>query len=74
MVGRIQEHEGATVTLIRGVEVPGMAFRHDSGSSRRNSQVDPWRGNPKNNVRACFRIFKRLCSNEAAPSMEMNRL
>eukprot|EP00959_Pyramimonas_sp_CCMP1952_P323811 6776946-Pyramimonas_sp.AAC.1 len=29
--------EGATVTMIRGVEVPGMAFRHDSGLSRRNT-------------------------------------
>eukprot|EP00959_Pyramimonas_sp_CCMP1952_P004963 103949-Pyramimonas_sp.AAC.1 len=47
--GRIQEYGGATVTLIRGVEVPGMAFWHDSVPSRRNSQVDPWRWNPENN-------------------------
>eukprot|EP00959_Pyramimonas_sp_CCMP1952_P436291 9136098-Pyramimonas_sp.AAC.1 len=66
--GRIQDFAGATITLIRGVaEVPIMAFWRVSGSSRRNSQVDPWRWNPEN-VLACFRVFKRLSSNEAVPS------
>eukprot|EP00959_Pyramimonas_sp_CCMP1952_P097894 2045844-Pyramimonas_sp.AAC.1 len=59
--------------LILRVEVLGMAFWHDSGSSRRNSQVDPWRWNPENNVLACFRVFKRALSNEAVPSIGMNR-
>eukprot|EP00959_Pyramimonas_sp_CCMP1952_P058359 1218843-Pyramimonas_sp.AAC.1 len=49
-----------------------MAFWYDPGSSGRSSQVDTWRGNPENNVLACSRVFKRLCSNEAIPSMEMN--
>eukprot|EP00959_Pyramimonas_sp_CCMP1952_P456397 9473102-Pyramimonas_sp.AAC.1 len=43
----------------------GMALWHDSVSSRRNSQADPWRRNPENNVLACFRDFKRVSSNEA---------
>eukprot|EP00959_Pyramimonas_sp_CCMP1952_P129156 2700832-Pyramimonas_sp.AAC.1 len=59
--------------LIRGVEIPEMALWYDSGSSRRSSQVDTWRWNPRSNVLACFRIFNRLSSNEAVPSMEMNR-
>eukprot|EP00959_Pyramimonas_sp_CCMP1952_P179251 3747464-Pyramimonas_sp.AAC.1 len=50
-----------------------MAFWHDSGSSRRNCQVDPWRWNPENNVLLCFMVFKRLSSNEAVPSLEMTR-
>eukprot|EP00959_Pyramimonas_sp_CCMP1952_P023889 500861-Pyramimonas_sp.AAC.1 len=53
--------EGATVTLTRGVAIPGMAFWHDSRSSRRNNQADPWRWE---NVLACFTVFKRLSSNE----------
>eukprot|EP00959_Pyramimonas_sp_CCMP1952_P215477 4508084-Pyramimonas_sp.AAC.1 len=61
----IHDFAGATVTMIRGVEVPGMAFWRDSGSSRRNSQVHPWRWDTENNVLACFRVFKRLSSNEA---------
>eukprot|EP00959_Pyramimonas_sp_CCMP1952_P279305 5839713-Pyramimonas_sp.AAC.1 len=48
-----------------------MAFWRDSGSSRRNSQVDLWRLNPENNVLARFRVFTRLLSNEAVPSMEI---
>eukprot|EP00959_Pyramimonas_sp_CCMP1952_P043454 908760-Pyramimonas_sp.AAC.1 len=60
-----QDFEGAAVTLIRGVKIAGMAFWHDSGSSRRNSQVDPWRWNSENHVLACFRVFKRLSSHEA---------
>eukprot|EP00959_Pyramimonas_sp_CCMP1952_P001673 34516-Pyramimonas_sp.AAC.1 len=59
--------------LIRCVEIPGIVFWHDSGLSRRSSQVDPWRWNPQNNVLACFRVFKRMSSNEAVPSMAMNR-
>eukprot|EP00959_Pyramimonas_sp_CCMP1952_P425286 8908458-Pyramimonas_sp.AAC.1 len=35
--------------------------------------VDPWRWDPENNVWACFRNFKRLFSDEAVPSVEMNR-
>eukprot|EP00959_Pyramimonas_sp_CCMP1952_P234942 4909160-Pyramimonas_sp.AAC.1 len=38
ILGTIHDYEGATVTIMRGVEVLGMAFRHDSGSSRRSSQ------------------------------------
>eukprot|EP00959_Pyramimonas_sp_CCMP1952_P185309 3874776-Pyramimonas_sp.AAC.1 len=64
------DYEGATVTLIRCEEVPGLALWHHSGSSRRNSQVDPWRWNPENNVLACFRVFNRLPSIEADPSMD----
>eukprot|EP00959_Pyramimonas_sp_CCMP1952_P414804 8690710-Pyramimonas_sp.AAC.1 len=58
-----------------------MAYWYDSGSSRRNSQVDSWRWNPENNVLACFRVFKRCLptrqfpasSNEAVPRVEINR-
>eukprot|EP00959_Pyramimonas_sp_CCMP1952_P018720 395567-Pyramimonas_sp.AAC.1 len=58
--------------LTRGVEVPGMAFWHDPGSSRRNSQVDPWCWNPENTVLACCRVVKELSSNEeAAPSVKI---
>eukprot|EP00959_Pyramimonas_sp_CCMP1952_P133149 2783704-Pyramimonas_sp.AAC.1 len=56
--GRIPDYEGATVSLARRVEVPGIAFPLDSGSSRRNNQVDPWRRNPDNDVLACVRVFK----------------
>eukprot|EP00959_Pyramimonas_sp_CCMP1952_P246843 5159311-Pyramimonas_sp.AAC.1 len=63
----------ATVRMIRGVEVSGTAFWHDSGTSRRSSQVYPWRWNAENNVLACFGVFKRMSSNEAGPSVEMNR-
>eukprot|EP00959_Pyramimonas_sp_CCMP1952_P412688 8647859-Pyramimonas_sp.AAC.1 len=44
----IRSENCAAVTLIRGAEVPGMAFGHVSGSSRRNSQIDLWRWNPEN--------------------------
>eukprot|EP00959_Pyramimonas_sp_CCMP1952_P378428 7927444-Pyramimonas_sp.AAC.1 len=56
--------------LTRGVQAPGMAFWHESGPSRRNSQVNSWRWNPENNVLACFRVFNKLSSNEADPSMK----
>eukprot|EP00959_Pyramimonas_sp_CCMP1952_P366043 7666411-Pyramimonas_sp.AAC.1 len=59
--------------MIRGVEIPGTAVWRDSGPSRRNSQVHPWRWNTDNNVSACLRVFKRLSSNEAGPSVGMNR-
>eukprot|EP00959_Pyramimonas_sp_CCMP1952_P438750 9185723-Pyramimonas_sp.AAC.1 len=45
----IQDYAGATVTSVHCVEVLRMAFWHDSGSSRRISQVDPWHWNPENN-------------------------
>ena len=45
----------------------------DFGVWEWSDTVDAWRWNPENNVLACFRIFKRLSSNEAVPSMEMNR-
>eukprot|EP00959_Pyramimonas_sp_CCMP1952_P457989 9475879-Pyramimonas_sp.AAC.1 len=51
-----------------------MATQHDSGSSRRNDQDNPWRWNPGNNVLACFRVFKRLSSNEAVPSIEITQV
>eukprot|EP00959_Pyramimonas_sp_CCMP1952_P059969 1252851-Pyramimonas_sp.AAC.1 len=41
--GRIHDYAGAAAMLIRGVEVPKTALSHDSGSSRRSSQVDTWR-------------------------------
>eukprot|EP00959_Pyramimonas_sp_CCMP1952_P126255 2640540-Pyramimonas_sp.AAC.1 len=44
---------------------PGTAFWHDSGSSRRNSQVYPWRWDTENDVLACFRVFRQLPSNKA---------
>eukprot|EP00959_Pyramimonas_sp_CCMP1952_P318128 6657230-Pyramimonas_sp.AAC.1 len=34
---------GCNRLLIRGVGIPEMALWHDSGSSRRSNQVDPWR-------------------------------
>eukprot|EP00959_Pyramimonas_sp_CCMP1952_P433111 9069500-Pyramimonas_sp.AAC.1 len=37
--GKSQDYEGATVTWVRGVDVPGIAFWHDSGRSRRNIQL-----------------------------------
>eukprot|EP00959_Pyramimonas_sp_CCMP1952_P098786 2065140-Pyramimonas_sp.AAC.1 len=43
--------------LIRGAEVPKRAFWYDSRSSGRSSQVYPWRGNPENNVLACFKVL-----------------
>eukprot|EP00959_Pyramimonas_sp_CCMP1952_P448904 9399832-Pyramimonas_sp.AAC.1 len=70
--GKTYGYNGATGTLIRGVEVLGTAFWHDSGSSRRNSHVDPWRWSLENHVLACFRVFKRLSSNGAVLSVEMN--
>eukprot|EP00959_Pyramimonas_sp_CCMP1952_P064178 1340569-Pyramimonas_sp.AAC.1 len=59
--------------LIRGVEVPTMAFWRDFRVSGRSSQVDLWRGNPENYVLACFKVFKQLSSNDVVPSMEINR-
>eukprot|EP00959_Pyramimonas_sp_CCMP1952_P075722 1582840-Pyramimonas_sp.AAC.1 len=59
--------------MIGGGEIPGLAFWRDPGSSRRNSQVDPWRWGTESNALACFRVFKRLSSNEAGPSVDMNR-
>eukprot|EP00959_Pyramimonas_sp_CCMP1952_P030952 649158-Pyramimonas_sp.AAC.1 len=53
--GKNPYNGGATATLIRGAEFPGMPFGHDSRSPRRNSQVDPWRWSPENNVVACFK-------------------
>eukprot|EP00959_Pyramimonas_sp_CCMP1952_P353622 7408826-Pyramimonas_sp.AAC.1 len=50
VTGQILDYAGVTVTLIRGVEMPGMAFWRDSGSTKRSSQVDSWRWNPENNV------------------------
>eukprot|EP00959_Pyramimonas_sp_CCMP1952_P359905 7535763-Pyramimonas_sp.AAC.1 len=47
-IGTTYGCQGASVTLIRGVEVPGMAFRHDSGSSRRNSKITSWRWSSEN--------------------------
>eukprot|EP00959_Pyramimonas_sp_CCMP1952_P273708 5720975-Pyramimonas_sp.AAC.1 len=60
----IEDYEGATIMFICAVGVPGMAFWHDSGSSKRNHQVDPWGWRPENNVWVCFRGFKRLFSKE----------
>eukprot|EP00959_Pyramimonas_sp_CCMP1952_P266506 5571515-Pyramimonas_sp.AAC.1 len=71
--GRIPDFEGATVTMFRGGEVPGMALWHDSGSSRRNRQVHPWRWNTENNVLAYLRVCRRLFSKEAGPPLERNR-
>eukprot|EP00959_Pyramimonas_sp_CCMP1952_P409269 8577327-Pyramimonas_sp.AAC.1 len=72
VLGEIQDYEGKPATLVRGFELPRIAFWHDSESSGRNSQVDPWRWTPEINGLACFRVFKRLSSNEAVPSVEMN--
>eukprot|EP00959_Pyramimonas_sp_CCMP1952_P172732 3609451-Pyramimonas_sp.AAC.1 len=57
--GRVQDYASATVTCVLCVKVLGMAFWHDSVSSRRNNQDDPWGWNPKNNALAFFRVFKR---------------
>eukprot|EP00959_Pyramimonas_sp_CCMP1952_P356214 7460050-Pyramimonas_sp.AAC.1 len=35
--------QGATITLVRGVEISAIVFWHDSGSPGRNSHVDSWR-------------------------------
>eukprot|EP00959_Pyramimonas_sp_CCMP1952_P021510 453530-Pyramimonas_sp.AAC.1 len=69
----VQYYAGATITLVLCVEFLGMAFWHDSRSSGRNNQVDPWRWNPESNVLRCFRVFKRMSSNEVVPSVEMNQ-
>eukprot|EP00959_Pyramimonas_sp_CCMP1952_P249873 5223708-Pyramimonas_sp.AAC.1 len=71
--GRIQDYAGATFVLLRCVEIPQMAFWHDSRSSRRSGQVDTWRENPGNNAWARFGIFKLLPSNEPVPSIDMHR-
>eukprot|EP00959_Pyramimonas_sp_CCMP1952_P356617 7468324-Pyramimonas_sp.AAC.1 len=42
--GRIQDYAGATVMLILCVEIPNMAFWHDSGSSRQDAAVRLIRG------------------------------
>eukprot|EP00959_Pyramimonas_sp_CCMP1952_P267024 5583041-Pyramimonas_sp.AAC.1 len=47
-LGRTQDCEGATVTLIRGVGFKGIMFWHDPGSSRRNNHVHSWRWGLKN--------------------------
>eukprot|EP00959_Pyramimonas_sp_CCMP1952_P036890 771679-Pyramimonas_sp.AAC.1 len=49
-----------------------MALWCDSGSSRRNCQVDPWRWSAGDGALACFMVFKWLSPNEAFPSAEMN--
>eukprot|EP00959_Pyramimonas_sp_CCMP1952_P177615 3712646-Pyramimonas_sp.AAC.1 len=38
-VGEIQNYESAELTLVRRVEVTGIPFWHDSGSSRRNTEL-----------------------------------
>eukprot|EP00959_Pyramimonas_sp_CCMP1952_P419040 8777696-Pyramimonas_sp.AAC.1 len=53
-----QDYEGAAATLLRGAQVPGMAFWRDSGLSRRNSQVDPWRWNLDDN--GCLGMLQGL--------------
>eukprot|EP00959_Pyramimonas_sp_CCMP1952_P414411 8683041-Pyramimonas_sp.AAC.1 len=65
-----EDCQGVEFTLIRGTEVPGMAFWHDSGWSRHNSQVYSWRWNPENGVLARFKMFTRLSPNGALPSEE----
>eukprot|EP00959_Pyramimonas_sp_CCMP1952_P466443 9489954-Pyramimonas_sp.AAC.1 len=40
--GMTQGCQGPAVALIRGVDVPGTVFWHDTGSPRRNSPVDSW--------------------------------
>eukprot|EP00959_Pyramimonas_sp_CCMP1952_P185098 3870493-Pyramimonas_sp.AAC.1 len=70
--GRVHDIEGAAGRMIRGVDVPGMAFWRDSGSPRCNSQVHRWRWNTENNALACFRVSKRLSSTEAGPFADLN--
>eukprot|EP00959_Pyramimonas_sp_CCMP1952_P057177 1193543-Pyramimonas_sp.AAC.1 len=59
------------VSRVRMISAPEISFWKDSGlcgcntSSGRSSQVDTWRGIPENNDLACFKVFKRLSSNEA---------
>eukprot|EP00959_Pyramimonas_sp_CCMP1952_P086545 1810343-Pyramimonas_sp.AAC.1 len=60
--------EGATVAWIRCVEISRLAFWHDSRSSRRNIQVDPWQWNPEDIGLACFRVFDRLSFNGSSLS------
>eukprot|EP00959_Pyramimonas_sp_CCMP1952_P444835 9314310-Pyramimonas_sp.AAC.1 len=69
----IKDNDVAAVTLIRGFEVPGMRFGTIQDRQRRNSHDDPWRWSPENNVVARVTLFKRLTSNAAVPSVEMNR-
>eukprot|EP00959_Pyramimonas_sp_CCMP1952_P049906 1042883-Pyramimonas_sp.AAC.1 len=59
----IQDCQGATRMLIRGVEIAGMAFLRDSGSSRCNGQVEPWRWSPIMLFLTRFKIFNRLSPN-----------
>eukprot|EP00959_Pyramimonas_sp_CCMP1952_P041880 875856-Pyramimonas_sp.AAC.1 len=70
-LGSNQDYEGARVTLVRGVEALGMKLWHGSSSSRCNSQIDPWHWNSENYALACFRVIKRLSSNEAVPKVGM---
>eukprot|EP00959_Pyramimonas_sp_CCMP1952_P309019 6466816-Pyramimonas_sp.AAC.1 len=44
-----------------------MSFWHDSGSSKRSSQVDPWRWNPEVDALACFRVFKLRVRTSMSP-------
>eukprot|EP00959_Pyramimonas_sp_CCMP1952_P149915 3136950-Pyramimonas_sp.AAC.1 len=41
--GMPQECEGATITLVRGVEVPRMVVWQSSRSFGHSNEVDPWR-------------------------------
>eukprot|EP00959_Pyramimonas_sp_CCMP1952_P251969 5264797-Pyramimonas_sp.AAC.1 len=66
----IQDCQGAPITLIRCVEIPGMAIWRDSGSSKRDNQTDPWRWDPGTCVLASFKIFTRLSPNGARPPAE----
>eukprot|EP00959_Pyramimonas_sp_CCMP1952_P065951 1376955-Pyramimonas_sp.AAC.1 len=45
---RVLDYAGAALMLVRCVRVPGVAFQHDSGLSRRDSQINQWRANPEN--------------------------
>eukprot|EP00959_Pyramimonas_sp_CCMP1952_P198719 4156461-Pyramimonas_sp.AAC.1 len=59
--------------MTRGAEAPGtgIVFWPASSSSRRSSQVGPWRWITENAF-ARVRILTRLSSDETASSAEMN--
>eukprot|EP00959_Pyramimonas_sp_CCMP1952_P245701 5134980-Pyramimonas_sp.AAC.1 len=64
------DRQGATVTLVRSVDAPGMVFTHVAGSSERNSNVDSRRWSLRSCALARSMIFIRLSSTVAFPAEE----
>eukprot|EP00959_Pyramimonas_sp_CCMP1952_P340866 7139921-Pyramimonas_sp.AAC.1 len=56
--GTAPHRQDTTVMVIRGVEVQGMMFWHDSGSRRFNSNGVSPRRSPRSDVLTQLRMFK----------------